>query len=542
MGTAKLTKLPDRLATIPETESEFLDWCANDPRFFHETCCSIKLETGQLAPFRYNIVQSAHYHSIFWYPRPHFAVRRVFNTVQLKSRQFGGSTLEIGILDHSYDFWRGFSGKVVTFKEKTASKLKEISDVMIASAHGTFRSLGLDAERYLPLPDRDNVHEHQNQLTGSVVEFLSQGGKGTARSLTTNAIYGTEVAYWDRYDEAMSGLSGSFSKSGLEWMALDSQGNGRGNRFYQIFSEAVDACGGVNPMELSPGYRGFVPYFYGREHFPYPPGFLETQIQRLGSRLYRQEYPRNHEEGFLTSTNSRFDEEHITRCARREMRFLEDIMTDEEIRAKCVPVHGGDTSEGGAKSDYAVLKTRDALTGLEICPPIRVRATPHQFAHQVAERHTRFPGLLCIERNNTGHAVIVVLDSLGLSNWLYRHQDHPDKDLDDCKAGFPTMGGLYGGTKALMEARYEAALETEAINLPSENGRKEVLDYCNRPDGSTGAPTGTKDDDEGRGRFYDDEAIADMLCVFAMPQGLMRFEAERSTMGVGVYKSPWGTR
>jgi hypothetical protein len=74
-------------------------------------------------------------------------------------------------------------------------------------------------------------------------------------------------------------------------------------------------------------------------------------------------------------------------------------------------VHGGDTSEGVEGGDYNVLYTMDMETG-ETVNKIRGLWKPKEFAMRVHRVAMDYGGLVGIESNNTGHAVLLKLVEL----------------------------------------------------------------------------------------------------------------------------------
>jgi hypothetical protein len=225
----------------------------------------------------------------------------------------------------------------------------------------------------------------------------------------------------------------------------------------------------------------------------------------LGPVKFRREYPRTPAEAFTGDPNSRFDPDEIDGCQQREPRYLVDFMSDDEIRARCIPCWAIDSAEGSQAGDFACIKGRDALTGLELMEPWRKRGSPDATAQEMAERHRRFPGMVNALRKNHGSAVISRLSALGLDAWLYTQDD-----IGNCdgKIGLDENGA----TVPIMQTRYEVALRTRAINLPSANGALEATIFGLQKNGKVEAPPG----------FNDDEVVADMACVTVFEAALRK--------------------
>lgn len=101
----------------------------------------------------------------------------------------------------------------------------------------------------------------------------------------------TEVAYCPNLDDLRSGVGEACVNDAPK--ILETTANG-----YNDFKEFWD-----NAVKGENGYRAL---FYGPE-WEYDEDFLSEKKKRLGDRLFKQEYPRNPEEAFLTSGECYFD-------------------------------------------------------------------------------------------------------------------------------------------------------------------------------------------------------------------------------------------
>jgi hypothetical protein len=190
-------------------------------------------------------------------------------------------------------------------------------------------------------------------------------------------------------------------------------------------------------------------------------------------------------------------------------------MTPEELASR-IYSHGVDTGEGTPNGNYSVIKTRDVETGLEACPAYREKCGPRKLGAVAARRHRQYPGIWVVENNGLGAATVERIEDEELP--LYRHRSDPKKKLRECKKGFPTTGPT---KRPILETDYDMALADESINMPSENGRREAREYCLNKNNKTGAPTITDSDGE---QYYDDEVLADMLCIQGFSQAAALLE------------------
>jgi hypothetical protein len=502
----------------PETEREFLQWCINDPKYFLETCTMIRVEDEFGIPsnvaWNFNAIQTQYHFTVYDYIEPHTAVCVVPDRLTLKTRQYGHSTYELGDMYHDW-CWYAITGKVITYEDDTATKLKRIVDLFQKSAREFFAEhLFMDPDEFLPHADKDNEHELFCEATGAMIIFTTQGSKGSGRSATVHRIYGTEFSEWDNVGDVMSGYGGSLAKRGAQ-VTLDGTGKGIGNAMYREYQSSKK------------GESVYTAFFYGRNDFNYPEGFLDNQRKRLG-RYFEQEYPATDEEAFRQNANAIFDPKHIDRAGQYDpatgefgAKYLCDEMTPEELLTMTFAI-ACDPSEGQTTGSLCAIVVREVTSKRMACPPVNDFLTPRQAAFKIRALAEKYPGIAGVERNNHGHAVHMKLEDLELRagpfkgkpmiDFLYRHPE-PGKRLSECKLGWNETKD----NKTLLEEGYENALDEDSFDMPSEALRTQAREYCLNPNGKTGRPLmGTVDG----GRFYDDVVIADMICHKVIPQAM----------------------
>jgi hypothetical protein len=489
----------------PQDADDYVWRLINDPRFFLETFVNIRFAEGQSGPFAFNRTQHMLYELVYREAAPNVWLRHRFDELHGKGRQFGDSTLQIGLMYHAWATGAGFGpafvGKVLAFADHTAQQLKDIAEFMHDSALSEIRdSLGIDPYEVLPKGDIRNAHELSDSNRGCKLMFASERTKGSGRATTANWLYVTDLSEWTTYEDAIAGYAGSLSKTGREVVVRDFTGKGPGNAAHRLWEKMTAS---ESPAVLV--------RFIGTSDIDYPEGYLERQRELIGDQTaFEREYPSRPEHMFRADPNARFHWEWLDAAHKRDTRFMTDYMTDEEIMAVAAPCHCIDSAEGTPAGDYSVIKSRDALTGLEICPPFRAQASPDDTAAEVVRRHERFPGLINPLRKNHGSAVISRLKVHGLSEWLYRQTDIGNKDgkegLDENSLTVPQM-----------QTAYEVALKETTINLPSENGRMEASIFGLQKNGKIAAPPG----------FHDDEIVADMGCVMVFAAAVRKWQTKR---------------
>jgi hypothetical protein len=494
------------------SDDDIIKWlwnkCARNARFFLENFTKLPIPRKGPTRWKFNRPQATYFDRTHtWIDDDRGYAKTVRQNFVLKARQYGGTSEEIGEIYHD-DCFLGLSyvGKVITFEDLTASKLKKILDTMHSGAIEIFTDLGFDPYEFIPfVPFRENdatfgnKHEFESDDTGSVIEFTTQGGKGSGRSLTVSRQYWTEYSKWDRTSDAKAGFLGSMVQDGTAVHTIDGTGQGIGNSFYGEYQKA------------KAGESAYMSHFFGIHDHDYSPQHLADERAMLGPRLFKQEFPETDDDAFLRGDNTFFDPDLIK--ARSADKYLCDLLPYDELMARVVVI-SVDCAGGFPNSDYSVIKIRDLESGHETRPPIRKRMGPREIANRIkALFDDGFVGVIAVERDAHGEATILELQNLGLGSYLYRHRE-PNKELSDCKIGWPeTRHRSGGGTKPRLEVEYDRQLDSDWLVVVSENERIEARQYCRHENGETGAPKGT--DDEGD-RFYDDEIIASMIGI--MPE------------------------
>jgi hypothetical protein len=525
---------------LPKSKDEFVEWCIYDPAFFIQVCCQISVKGLGEVPFIFNTIQQRHHDAIYDYSTAGVPTCREHDVIILKTRQYGQTTYEIADGFHSFCFRKAYMFKVVTYADSTAAKIKKIANLLYKSSHDFFESLGIDSEVALPyVRGLDNQHEMYGNKTGSLIEFTSAGSKGEGRGLTVNRVYFTEYPEYDHPDEVLSGIIGSVAQDAEVRVTKDGTGSGVGTVFYREYQAAKE------------GESGERAFFYGRNDFEYPDGFLEKQRSRLGARRFKREYPKDDEEAFLKAENTRFDAEAINASAfmpdGSAARYLVDVLGLEAV-GEMIHAHGVDCAEGVPTGNYSTISTFGLKANHESCEPYREKSTPRETAFAIRARCERYPGIFCIERNNHGHAVILKCCDLklrsgffmghNLSDFLYVHESVDSGKKHERGRQSARSQYRYGwpqtkDNKTLIETEMEIVLDDHSITIVSENGRRELREYQRHDDGSFGAPKSSRNADEDA-RFYDDEAISLMLAQMAREQAARLSITHRQSGFAGV--------
>ena len=473
---------------------------------FFEGFTKIRYESGIVDYWRLNRPQikffNNHYSRIKKTDDPFgcVVIRHDPKTINLKSRQYGLTTIIIADIVHDWCFRPGYHVKIVAYKAKTAEKMKWIADTLYQGTIDTFKMLGRDPYRFIPYADTDHATMLKSETTGSTIEFLTFEGKGTGQGETVNRIYGTEIALWRNWSDHWPGLVGTAVKDGSFVSDLDFNARGTGNPSHKRYIKA------------KLGESDYIANFSGIDDYDYPAGFLADQRRELGPRAFKEQYPRNDVEAFQKNDSAIFDPEMIERNRRAEY-YHDEHGTDPSTRFHVI---GVDPAEGIPDGDNTSITVFDAETMHEACPPDIGKFNPRETAHRIKNKLAKYPGVFNVLRLNHGHAVHEVLTDIGIMR-------HSFVDPDDGKPGYPESSR---GRITIMETELDCMLDADEIKLVDDVGIDELKIYQKNDNGKTGAPT-TTDDDDG-GRYFDDTARSIMAAVIARDFARRRARASRN--------------
>jgi hypothetical protein len=165
---------------------------------------------------------------------------------------------------------------------------------------------------------------------------------------------------------------------------------------------------------------------------------------------------------------------------------------------------GVDAAGGGAGGDYACIEVIDRASGLQ-CAELYGHYTPEELARETAKLGREYNnGLVVVERNNHGHAVLAMLERVEEYEPLYRN---------DRYSGWVTTVR----TRPTMLERFGAVLVANSELFMSRRLLGECRTFVRHGDGRIAASEGAHDD-----------AIMAMAMALAVRESGVRGGASRS--------------
>ena len=281
-----------------------------------------------------------------------------------------------------------------------------------------------------------------------------------------------------------------------------STANGLGNFYYQTWQKAEAKKNGFTHTFLWYGLRP------GRDDVWYD----ETMATYDDPKMFRQEYPLNPREAFVSTSGCIFDLDGLQWLAENQVMdalnrdalipFTQSIQNFHDnwtnyVQVWGVPhagkryVIGADPAGGEPTGDWSVATILDAVNGEHVAT-IRGKLDPDTFAAILSDAGRVYnEALICVERNNHGHAVLSGLrNSFGYGKIYVYKKDRKLKSGDN-KEGHPTNVA----TKTKWEAKIQTEVRTLSSQMHDIEFIQEAQSYVRTNRGTTGAEFENQYDD-----------------------------------------------
>ena len=416
-----------------------------------------------------------------------FEKNRHMRNIILKARQLGFTTYEaVDSLDDAL-FNRNFNGLIIAHEQDPALDIFE-GKVSLAWEHFPLKRL------YTVDSDRAN----KLRLGFGDGTYSSLAVKTSGRSGTNSRVHISEFAkicakYPNKAREIVSGTIPSVHPPHGR-LDIESTAEGDTGYFADMFWEAWNRQGEPRSTEYK---AHFYNWTWDKKEIALvdiiediPGEFLEYQRKHSLSdkeisyyylkylsmnrdmKMLRQEYPTTPEEAFMASGDKVFD---VDILAKQET-IPYEMVGNWKIYKKFIPSHrygmGADVSEGiGGDSSTAVIWDFDKNEIVATYASNRI--PPDLFAHELKNGGYLYGGcLIAPERNNHGHATIVVLKGVYDNIFVEKKQDKfLDRETD--RLGWHTNQA----SKPKMIYDLSSALNEELIKINSVDVISEMRTY-----------------------------------------------------------------
>jgi hypothetical protein len=453
------------------------------PRMFIETFLWIIDERGRIVPFILNNLQIEFYEMLmskYWKEYWINGIKRYrlqgIREIILKARQFGLSTFISGLYFHDSLINSGTATMIYCQDHDFSSKMLQ--------KHQLFHMKMPDMLRpKLPKGSKDLFFPNLSKIEGGSPGVTEQVAGKQGRSTTIQNLHASEFAEWSKGSTTMKGLLESIPNTGN--IIIESSPKKIGDSFHGIY---------INGKKSDIWHSNFYPWFKFKKYRAEVEAKGELNkdekelIEKHGVDLYQIQWRRNkiaYKHGNIQDFLHEYPEDDI-KCFQSEA----NLIFDEDMRRiTCnsrkaikgnIHVIGCDTGLGYGGNNSAITVI-DTIT-MEQIYHWYGQIAPENFAHKIHEVWEQYIGLIGIESNGIGLAVIA--KAYEYTDWLQfifcNNRSH---------GGYLTTSATKGS--AIFQLR--SALREGILKLSSERIVEEMGWFQDQGNGKMGAEEGNKE-------------------------------------------------
>lgn len=460
----------------------------------------------------------------------------------LKYRQGGASTYTEGRIFHSTSMNKLTNSLIVAHEEAASTNLFNMSKMFydeLPNEMKPMRKTSNAKEIVFENPTADSHEKQENPGLRSRIKISTANNPDAGRSATIHNLHASEVGFWNNAEKTMLSLLQAVPNTPNTMVILESTANGMGDYFQEQWERAKNGESDFVPLFFAwfeePAYEMDVPdnFSLSDEEQALLDQYSDITIRKLAWRrwcianncggdaeLFKQEYPSNDIEAFLTSGRPRFDipalREYLSQCEDGERGYLERVggkvhfIPDPKgyIEVWNRPTDnsdhytGADVAKGLITGDYSAAPTFDNRYNLNALWHGHI--DPDLFAGQlklIGEWYNE--ALIVVEENNHG---LTVLNSLKVDYWnIYKRTTH-NRATDTTKEEL----GWYTSeqTKKLAIDNLARLIRERKLGIKSKRFIQECMTYVIDEKGHTNAQQGS----------YDDIVMAAAIILYVMEQ------------------------
>lgn len=434
----------------------------------------------------------------------------------LKARQQGISTYCSGRV-----FWKSYfspHSRSVVMAHDSAT-----SDALFNMSKNLIKNM---ASELAPSEERSNAKEiiisspaFRDKEAKASYRLYTAGSPEAGRGTTPTIAHLSEVAFWQHDEKILAGLFQGISQAEGTEVILESTANGANGEFYRLWKGAVAGENEYIPI--------FLPWFLTQEYRRPPPDNFELtedeeklkttynldddqlywrrlKIAESGELKFRQEYPANPDEAFVTSGSNVFDIEKLNALLpdAPQSRRNWDVNTkqfEDSKEGKLFVFQYPQWDENYIVSaDVSLGVGQDYSTSVVLDKNHRVvalyrdnRIDPSLFGELLFYLGRYYNNaLLAVESNSMGVATLQKLESMNYVN-LYKQTKIANVSKEEgIRLGFRTTSA----TKPAIIGNLKNLIENEDVYIPSNIMIQELKDYISTATGKTEAAPGCYDD------------------------------------------------
>jgi hypothetical protein len=479
-----------------------------DFSFYSQSALKIRTKEGNIAPFKLNAAQKILDDAVTKQIESEGKVRVII----LKARQQGLSTYTGGYLYFSVSQQEAKKALVVTHHSDSTRALFDM----------TQRYHQHCPEILKPHTKYSSRRELSFDTLDSSYIVATAGGDSVGRGETLTHVHASELAFWPKSTAAdiWNGLLQAVPNTKGTAVFVESTANGVTGIFYDLWKGATEGTNGFVPVFIpwftDPNYREPCPDTFERtpeeielvEKYNLDNEqlmFRRRKIAQNGIDLFKQEYPAEPNEAFLTTGRPVFNPEQLTECLDKTRDVEERMALEGEefvhnnrgeltTYRKHDPgeryVIGADVAMGIRNGDWSVAQVLDSKK--RQVATWRGHIHPDFFADVLYALGEYYNDAFIIVENNS-HGILTCTrlgKDYAYPNMYLETQVDKLTDRETIKLGFTTTAK----TKPLIIDQLRASMRESELELNDKITIREMLTYIVTESGSMEAEASCFDD------------------------------------------------
>lgn len=476
--------------------------------FYARSALKIRTKAGEVAPLSLNPAQQILDEAVQKQLKSEGKIRIII----LKARQQGLSTYTGGYLYFAVSQQKARKAMVITHHADSTRALFDM----------TKRFHEHCPEILKPHTKYSSRRELSFDVLDSSYVVATAGGDSVGRGETLTHVHASELAFWPKStaQDIWNGLLQAVPNAPQTAVFIESTANGVTGIYYDLWKGAVEGTNGFVPVFIpwytDPTYIEDVP-----DNFERTPEeedladkynltdnqlmFRRRKIAQNGIDLFRQEYPAEPEEAFLTTGRPVFNPEQLQECLGdtrdvEERLALEgdEFVTHSRGELQTYLKHdsgeqyviGADVAMGVRNGDFSVAQVLDSKK--RQVATWRGQVHPDHFAevlYALGEYYNE--AFICVENNSHGILTCTRLGKdLAYPNFYTEVQVDKITDRETIKLGFSTTAK----TKPLIIDQLRASMREKELELNDKTTIREMMTYIVTESGAMEAEPSCHDD------------------------------------------------
>jgi len=481
----------------------------DDFPFYAKAALKIRTKEGEIQPLVLNSAQRILQQAI----DDEMKTRGFIRIIILKARQQGLSTAVGGYMYFSVSQSKARKAMVVTHHADSTRALFDMTKRFHENCPELLRpSTKYSSRRELSFDGLDSSYV-----------VATAGGESIARGETISHLHASELAFWPNTAarDNWNGLIQSVPETTGTAVFVESTANGLANLFHELWKGAVDGTNGYRPVFipwfLDPAYKAPCPE--PLQHTPDEEDlirkfsltdeqlmFRRKRIAQTSQELFKQEYPAEPDEAFLTTGAPVFNPEQLVKVmetARDPVArlTLEDSDWVNNPRGELIQYYhhepgevyyiGADVAMGGGRGDFSVAQVLDSKKR-QVAVWRSNYFNPDYFA-TILDKLGRFYNEAFIIPENNAHGILTCTrlgkDFAYPNIYLVTDVDKLT-ERESVQIGFRTTVK----TKPLIIDQLRAAVRDGELELNDKTTIREMLSFIVTESGAMEAEPGCHDD------------------------------------------------